>query len=172
MAEQNENQTTPGAEEAGQRGERLPDPVFSLEKVYIKDASYEAPGAPRAFLQSETPQIEVQLRVEHAVLDSVQGVYEAVLTITVTAAREGKTVFLAEIHQGGLFRIQGVSGEILNKTLEITCPHMLLPFAREAVSDFIGKGGFPPLLLQPVNFEALYEQKLVAQQAPAQPAQA
>ncbi|MBI5909193.1 MAG: protein-export chaperone SecB [Betaproteobacteria bacterium] len=149
-----------------------PNAVFSLEKVYIKDVSYETPAGPRAFLQTELPQIGVQLGIEHAELNPTQGVYEVVLAITVTAVREDKTVFLVEVQQGGLFRLQGVSGEMLNKTLEITCPHMLLPFAREAVSDFIGKGGFPPLLLQPVNFEALYEQKLAAQQAPAQPAQA
>ncbi|MEK7697687.1 MAG: protein-export chaperone SecB [Pseudomonadota bacterium] len=149
-----------------------PNVIFSLEKIYIKDVSYETPAGPRAFLQTEPPQIGVQLSLDHSALDTAQGVYEVVLTITVTATREDKTVFLVEVQQGGLFRLQGVSGEMLNKTLEITCPHMLLPFAREAVSDFIGKGGFPPLLLQPVNFEALYEQKLAAQQAPAQPAQA
>lgn len=149
-----------------------PNVVFSLEKVYIKDASYETPAGPRAFLQTEPPQIGVQLDVERAALDPGQGVYEVVLAITVTATIEDKTVFLVEVQQGGLFRLQGVSGEMLNKTLEITCPHILLPFAREVVSDFIGKGGFPPLLLQPVNFEALYEQKLAAQQASAQPARA
>lgn len=149
-----------------------PNVVFSLEKVYIKDVSYETPAGPHAFLQTEPPQISVQLGVERTVLNPDQGVHEVVLAVTVTATREGKTVFLVEMQQGGLFRLQGVSGEMLNKTLEITCPHMLLPFAREAVSDFIGKGGFPPLLLQPINFEALYEQKLAAQQAPAQPARA
>jgi preprotein translocase subunit SecB len=146
--------------------------LFSLEKIYLKDASYEAPAVPQAFLQEGAPQIGVQLGVEHAVLDATQGVYEVVLSITVTATREGKTVFLAEVHQGGLFRLQGVDGEVRDKTLGIACPHMLLPFAREAVADFIGKGGFPPLLLQPINFDALYEQKRTAQQAPAQPAQA
>ncbi len=149
-----------------------PNAVFSLEKVYIKDVSYETPAGPRAFLQTEPPQISVQLGVEHAALDPSQGVYEVVLAVTVTATREDKTVFLIEVQQGGLFRLQGVNGDVLGKTLGITCPHMLLPFAREAVSDFIGKGGFPPLLLQPINFEVLYEQKLAAQQTPAQPAQA
>lgn len=149
-----------------------PNVVFSLEKIYIKDVSYEAPAVPQAFLHSESPQISVQLGVEHTQLDPAQGVYEVVLAITVTAAREGKTVFLVEVQQGGLFRLKGVTGEVLDKTLGITCPHMLLPFAREAVSDFIGKGGFPPLLLQPINFELLYEQKIAAAPAPAQPAQA
>lgn len=149
-----------------------PNVVFSLEKVYIKDVSYETPAGPRAFLHTEPPQVSVQLGVERTVLDPDQGVHEVVLAITVTATRESKTVFLVELQQGGLFRLQGVSGEMLNKTLEVTCPYMLLPFAREAVSDFIGKGGFPPLLLQPINFEALYERKLAAQQAPAQSAQA
>ena len=167
MAEQNENPTTPGTEEVGQRRERLPDSVFSLEKVYIKDVSYEAPAVPHAFLAAEPPQISVQLSLGHGALDAAQGVFEVVLTVNVTAVREGKTVFLVELQQGGLFRIRGVDGENLRKTLEITCPHVLLPFAREAVSDFIGKGGFPPMLLQPINFEALYEQKLAAPAAPA-----
>lgn len=149
-----------------------PSVVFSLEKIYIKDVSYEAPAVPQAFLQDGAPQIGVQLGVEHAELDAAQGVYEVVLSITVTATRENKTVFLVEVHQGGLFRLQGVDGEVRAKTLAIACPHMLLPFAREAVADFIGKGGFPPLLLQPINFEALYEQKRAAPPAPAQPAQA
>ncbi len=150
-----------------------PTVVFSLEKIYIKDVSYEAPAVPQAFLQSETPQIGVQLGVEHAALDAAQGIYEVVLSITVTATRENKTVFLVEVQQGGLFRLQGVDGEVRDRTLGIACPHMLLPFAREAIADFIGKGGFPPLLLQPINFEALHEQRLAAAAPPsAQPAQA
>jgi len=156
VAEQNENPTTP---------------VFSLEKIYIKDVSYEAPAVPHAFLVAEPPQIGVELSLDHSALDTAQGVFEVVLTVTVTAAREDKTVFLVELQQGGLFRIQGVDGELLRKTLEINCPHVLLPFAREAISDFLSKGGFPPMLLQPINFQTLYEQKLSAPAAP-QPAQA
>ena len=128
-------------------------------------------GAARAFCRQNRRKSACSWSVEHTELDP-QGVYEVVLAITVTATRGGRTVFLVEVQQGGLFRLQGCERRGMNKTLEITCPHMLLPFAREAISDFIGKGGFPPLLLQPVNFEALYEQKLAAQQAPAQPAQA
>jgi preprotein translocase subunit SecB len=149
-----------------------PSVVFSLEKIYLKDVSYEAPAAPQAFLQAEPPQIGVQLGVEHALLDAPQGVYEVVLSITVTATRENKTVFLVEVHQGGLFRLKGVDGEVRDRTLGVACPHMLLPFAREALADFIGKGGFPPLLLQPIAFEALYEQQRAAAKPPAQPAQA
>ncbi len=147
--------------------------VFSLEKVYLKDVSYEAPAVPHVFLQDGTPQVGVQLGVGHTPLDAGQGVYEVVLTITVTATHENRTVFLVEVQQGGLFRLQGVDGEVRSKTLGIACPHMLLPFAREAVADFIGKGGFPPLLLQPINFEALYEQQRgAAATPPVQPAQA
>lgn len=146
--------------------------VFNLEKVYLKDVSYEAPAVPHEFLQQGTPQVGVQLAVGNTPLDHAQGVYEVVLSITVTATREDKTVFLVEVHQGGLFRLQGVDGETRSKTLGIACPHMLLPFAREAVADFIGKGGFPPLLLQPINFEALYQQQRAAASAPPQPVQA
>lgn len=141
-------------------------PAFSLEKIYIKDVSYEAPGVPGAFLQSQPPEIKVQLQIAHAALDAGQGLYEVVLTVTVTAEREKKSVFLVEVQQGGLFRVLGANGAALEQALEIACPHVLLPYAREAVDALIGKGGFPQLLIHPINFEALYAQKRAATAAP------
>lgn len=140
---------------------------FSLERIYLKDASYEAPAVPVVFTQQLSPQLNVQIGITHGVLSEPQGVHEVVLAVTASAKHGDKTIFLVEIHQAGLFRISGVTGDALTKTLEIACPYILLPFAREAVNDFVSKGGFPQLLLNPINFEALYEQKQAALKQPA-----
>lgn len=138
--------------------------VFTLEKIYLRDVSYEAPGAPGVFLQQESPQVGVQLGIEHAPLDTQQGFHEVVLSVTVTARQQDKTVFLVEVQQAGIFRIQGLDGEALARTLEVSCPYALLPFLRETVAELVTKGGFPQLLINPVNFDALYEHKRQAQQ--------
>lgn len=140
---------------------------FSLERIYLKDVSYEAPSVPAIFTQQLSPQLNIQIGITHSVLSEPQGVYEVVLAVTTNAKHGDKTIFLVEIHQAGLFRIAGVTGDALIKTLEIACPYILLPFAREAVNDFVSKGGFPQLLLNPINFEALYEQKQAAMKQPA-----
>lgn len=140
-------------------------PVFNIEKIYIKDVSYEAPGVPKAFSQAQDTgaEIGVQLALEHGVLSAEQGLYEVVLTITATAKQESKNIFLVEVKQAGIFRVSGLDKERLQRALEINCAHVLLPFAREAVNDFVEKGGFPQLLINPISFEALYEQKHTAQ---------
>jgi preprotein translocase subunit SecB len=140
-------------------------PSLSFDKIYVKDASFEAPGAPQVFLEQGASDVQIQLGIHHAAIDRAQGYYEVVLSVTVTAKTGAKAAFLAEVQQAGVFRILGVDDELLEKTLEITAPAVLLPFAREAVSDLIGKGGFPPLLITPVNFDLLYEQKKAAQAA-------
>lgn len=139
---------------------------FSMERVYLKDVSYEAPGVPVVFTQELAPQLGIQIGIGHTQLSEAQGVYEVVLTVTANAKHNDKSIFLVEIQQGGLFQIAGITGESLEKTLEITCPYILLPFAREAVNDFVCKGGFPQLLINPINFEALYEQKRSALKQP------
>ncbi len=139
--------------------------VFNVDKIYIKDISYEAPSVPLAFTQTENAatEIGVQLGLEHSALNPEQGVYEVVMTVTATAKRENKNIFLVEVKQAGIFRIAGIEGDLLNKTLEISCANVLLPFVREAVNDLVGKGGFPQLLINPINFDMLYEQKQSAQ---------
>lgn len=138
--------------------------VFNIEKVYLKDVSYEAPGVPMVFSQPQNAgaEIGVQLGLEHSVLAAEQGLYEVVLTITATARRENRNIFLVEVKQAGIFRISGVDPETLRRALEISCAYALLPFAREAINNFVEKGGFPQLLITPINFEALYEQKHAA----------
>jgi len=139
-----------------------PSPVFNLEKIYIKDSSFEVPGAPQVFLDATTPEVGVQLGISHSQLNAEQGLYEVVLAVTVTAKHTDKTVFLAEAHQAGLFRVTGMPEPELPKVLEIACPNVLLPFVRQAVNGLIESGGFPQLLLSPINFEALYLQKQAA----------
>lgn len=135
--------------------------IFNIDKIYIKDISYEAPSVPSAFIQTENTatEIGVQLGIEHSTINPEQGVYEVVMTITATAKRENKNIFLVEVKQAGIFRIVGIEGNLLTKTLETNCPNVLLPFVREAVNDIVGKGGFPQLLINPINFDMLYEQK-------------
>jgi preprotein translocase subunit SecB len=143
--------------------------VFQLDKIYVKDSSYEAPHAPQVFLESKAPEVGVQLGVSHQELNKEQGLYEVVLAVTVTAKAGDKSVFLAEAHQAGLFRIHGLPEAELPKALEIACPNVLLPFVRQTINALIESGGFPQLLINPINFESLYLQK---QQAAATPAAA
>lgn len=139
--------------------EQEPEITFNLERIYVKDLSFESPSVPQAFLEKTAPEVAVQLAIEHAVVNQAEDLYEAVLQVTVTATQVGKTVFLAEAKQAGLFRVQGVPAAEMEKVLEITCPSILLPFAREVINGLIERGGFPQLLINPINFEALYQQK-------------
>jgi preprotein translocase subunit SecB len=148
---------------------------FGIRKIYLKDVSFESPQAPQIFVQSDvTPKIDVQIRIGHTVLDKETGFYEVVLTMTITAKSGDQTTFLIEAQQAGVFEIMGISDQELPLALEVACPNALLPFAREAVSDFVAKGGFPQLLINPVNFEALYLQKQqqIGEQASTPPDQA
>ena len=141
--------------------------VFSVDKIYIKDISYEAPGVPLAFTHADNAaaEIGVQLGLDHSTLNQQQGIYEVVLTVTATAKREKKNIFLVEVKQAGIFRITGIEGDMLARALGISCAYVLLPFVREAVNDLVGKGGFPQLLINPINFEMIYEQKQTTQAA-------
>ena len=138
--------------------------VFSVEKIYIKDASYEAPSVPMVFTQADTREVSVQLGVEHSSLNAEHGLFEVALTVTAIAKRENKNIFLVEVKQAGIFRITGIAGDALQKTLEVGCPNILLPFVRESVNEFVIRGGFAQLLINPINFEVLYEQKQSAQE--------
>lgn len=130
---------------------------FNIEKLYVKDLSLELPNAPQVFMESESPQLDVQIHNESDhVSDSF---YEVVVTVTVTAKAGEKTLFLAEVAQAGLFSIVNVPAEELEPLLGIGCPTILYPYVREAISDLVTRGGFPPVLLAPVSFEALYMQR-------------
>jgi preprotein translocase subunit SecB len=140
---------------------------FNLKKVYVKDISFESPQSPQIFLNEQAPEVDVQMNITHSKLED-SDLYEVVLTITVTAKGGESNFFLCEVQQGGLFEVTGAYDE-LPMVLEIACPNILLPFVREAVSDLVGKGGFPQLLINPINFEALFHQKMMAQQSGQKP---
>jgi preprotein translocase subunit SecB len=139
-------------------------PIFSIEKIYVKDLSVEVPGAPQVFLQADSPQVEVQLGQNVAA--AADGLFEVTLMVTVTAKVEQKTMFLAEVQQAGIFQIRNVAQSDLEPVLGMVCPNVLFPYARETISDVITRAGFPPVLLAPVNFEALYQQRVAEQQGP------
>jgi len=130
---------------------------FNIEKLYVKDLSLELPNAPKVFMEADSPQLDVQIHNESApVTDTL---YEVVVTVTVTATAGDKTLFLAEVAQAGLFSIVNVPAAELEPLLGIGCPTILYPYVREAISDLVTRGGFPPVLLAPVSFEALYVQR-------------
>ncbi|HEX4944171.1 MAG TPA: protein-export chaperone SecB [Usitatibacteraceae bacterium] len=144
-------------------------PVFSIEKLYVKDVSLEIPNAPQVFLEREGPQVDIQLHHESAKVDD--GVYQTVLTVTVTAKVKDKTLFLVEVGQAGIFVIRNIPDADMDPVLGIACPNILYPYVREVVSDMVSRAGFPPVILTPVNFEALFQAQKQAQaeQAPASP---
>ncbi len=139
---------------------------FVIQKVYVKDVSFESPNAPAVFSDGEwQPEVNVQLNTETKKITDEQ--YEVCLNVTVTAKQAGKTAFLVEVKQAGVFQMQGFEEEQLKGMLGAYCPEVLFPFVREAISDLVIKGGFPQLLLVPVNFNQLYmqHQQQQAQQA-------
>lgn len=147
-------------------------PVFSIEKTYVKDLSIEVPNAPSIFLLNETPEIQIGLDTNSTLVQ--QGIYEVVLTVTVSAKKDDKVFFLVETGQGGVFRIQNIPDDQVAPLLGIACPNILFPFLRETISDAVTRAGFPPVILQPVNFEAAYQsrqQAAAAAQAAAQAAE-
>lgn len=131
-------------------------PVFAIEKIYVKDLSLEIPNAPRIFLERETPEVNIQLHTKGERID--EGMYEVVLTITVTAKVKDKTMFLVEIQQAGIFQIRHVPEADMDPVLGIACPNIIFPYLRESVSDTVTRAGFHAVILNPVNFEALYHQ--------------
>ncbi|GAB6066799.1 protein-export chaperone SecB [Methylothermus subterraneus] len=131
---------------------------FAIQKLYVKDVSFETPNSPNIFTQRWEPQVEFNLASQ--VQNLQEHLYEVVLTVTITVKIKEMTAYLVEAAQAGIFAIQGFSQEELEPLLGIYCPSILFPYVREVVSDLSLKGGFMPMLLPPVNFEALYAQKL------------
>jgi len=146
-------------------------PVFVIEKIYVKDLSLEIPHAPQVFLEREAPEINLQLATSNSVVDGE--IREVTVTATVTARlkEKDKVMFLVEVHQAGIFRISNVPGDEIEPVMEVLCPNILFPYLRETVSDTVTRAGFPPVILNPVNFEAIYHQKKQQEIAGSQPGQ-
>ncbi|WP_416191220.1 protein-export chaperone SecB [Neisseria sp. CCUG12390] len=133
-------------------------PVFSIERLYVKDLSLEVPNAPQIFLESGDP--EVDMRVSTASNKLEDGIYSVDVTVTVTAKlNEERTMFLNEVTQSGIFRLENIPEEDIQLLLGVACPNILFPYAREVISSTVTRGGFPPVLLAPINFEAMYQQQ-------------
>ena len=134
-------------------------PTFSIEKIYVKDLSLEIPNAPQVFLERESPEIDLQLNLGAQQLE--EGIFESSITVTVTAKlADSKTMFLVEATQAGIFQIRHIPAEELDPILGVACPNILFPYLRETVSDVVNRAGFPPVLLSPINFDALYAQRV------------
>ena len=152
MADENKTTET-NAQENGQQ--------FAIQKIYIKDVSFESPNSPAIFTEQFNPEVNLQLNTNGTAI--ADNVYEVVLSLTVTVKQADKTAYLVEVQQCGIFTIQGFSEQDIGGMLGSFCPNILFPYARETVSDLVTRGGFPQLLLSPVNFDALYAQHLQQQ---------
>jgi preprotein translocase subunit SecB len=154
----------------GQSQDKAQEQQFVIQKIYLKDVSFESPNTPAVFADGEwKPEVNIQLNSSNQSLG--QNTYSVDLKITVTAKQNDKTAFLVELTQSGIFTVSGFDQENLRGMLAAFCPETLFPFAREAIAELVSKGGFPPLLLAPVNFNALYMQQ-AQQQAQQQAAAA
>lgn len=149
-----------GADETAQNTAQV-----NVQKIYVKDSSFEAPSAPQIFQDQGQPQIQLNLGQRTAAIGP--DVFEVVLTVTVTCKLADKTAYLAEVQQAGIFGLTGFPAADLQAVLGTFCPHTLFPYARQAVANLIMDGGFPPFQLQPINFEQIYADQMQRQQAAA-----
>ncbi|WP_444678855.1 protein-export chaperone SecB [Halomonas sp. E19] len=156
MAEENSQNAAAGNQAAASQQKQL---QFAVQRIYVKDISFEAPNSPAVFQQPFKPKVSLDLNTSSRQVG--EELYEVVIKVTaqVRHSEDDTTSFLAEIEQAGLFRIGGIEGVQLEHTLGAFCPNVLFPYARECVDNLVNRGGFPPLMLAPVNFEAIYAQK-------------
>ena len=137
--------------------EQQQDPVFQIQRMYVKEASLEQPNSPAILLEQEQPAVEIQLGVEAQA--AAEGVYEVCVSATVTTKIKDKTVFLAEVKQAGIFEVRNVPNEQIGGLLGVVCPQIVYPYLRGNVADLITRAGFPPVHLAEINFQAMYEQQ-------------
>jgi len=142
-----------------------PEGQFLIQKLYVKDISFETPNSPAIFMEQIRPEVNVQLDTSAQQLDGQN--FEVVLSITATVKIEDRTAYLAEVNQAAIFTITGVPEQHMEQMLAAFCPAILFPYAREVISDLTVRGGFPPLILAPVNFDAAYFQRKQRQSPPA-----
>ena len=133
-------------------------PVFSIERLFVKDLSLEVPNAPQIFLEQGGPEVDMRVSTNSEKLED--GYYNVDVTVTVTAKLNAeRTMFLNEVTQSGIFRLENIPEEDVQLLLGVACPNILFPYAREAISTSVTRAGFPPVLLAPINFEAMYQQQ-------------
>lgn len=151
--------------QAASTEEQAVQPTLQIQRIYVKDVSFEAPNLPTIFQQEWKPQLQFNLNTE--TLELAEGLYEVCLNLTVETTLEdsGDVAFICEVKQAGVFTVLGLEGVQLAHCLTAQCPNMLFPYARELISNLVNRGTFPALNLSPVNFDALFMQQLEAQQA-------
>ncbi|HOE42513.1 MAG TPA: protein-export chaperone SecB [Rhodoferax sp.] len=142
------------------------DPVFQIQRVYLKEASLEQPNSPAILLEQEQPTVDIQLGVNASPV--AEGIYEVAVTATVHTKIKDKTVFLVEITQAGIFEVRNLPQEQMGPVMGIACPQIVYPYLRGNVADLIQRAGFPPVHLSEINFQAMYEQQQQQQAAPAE----
>ncbi|MEI2796333.1 protein-export chaperone SecB [Pseudoxanthomonas sp. F11] len=150
MSDETTNGAVAPAEAAG--------PAFTVEKIYVKDVSFEVPGAPAIFTENVQP--ELQLNLNQRVQRLGENAFEVVLGVTLTCKAGDKTAYVAEVQQAGIFGLMGLEAQAVDVLLGTQCPNILFPYVRQLVSDLVQAGGFPPFFLQPINFDALYAESL------------
>ena len=145
-------------DESGAGGQEQAQQQFVMQRVYLKDLSFESPATPGVFKQEWKPAMNVDLNTKSNLVSGND--YEVVLTITITAKVADETAYLIEVQQAGIFHIVGIEGDDLRRILATVCPNMLFPYARETIDGVVTKGTFPALMLAPVNFDALFQQAM------------
>ena len=155
MSDETTNGAVAPAEAAG--------PAFTVEKIYVKDVSFEVPGAPAIFTENVQP--ELQLNLNQNVMRLSENAFEVVLGVTLTCKAGDKTAYVAEVEQAGVFGLIGLEPQAIDVLLGTQCPNILFPYVRSTISDLVQAGGFPPFYLQPINFEGLYAETLRQRQA-------
>ena len=145
--------------------EQAVQPEFAIQRVYTKDLSFESPDSPQIFTQEWHPEVNIDLQTSSAKLD--QDYFEMILGITVTVKNKDKVAFLVEVREAGIFTLKNFPEDQIGPMMGIVCPSIIFPYAREVISDIAVRGGFPQLLLAPINFEALYTQQIQQQQQSA-----
>jgi preprotein translocase subunit SecB len=149
-------------EENNQAASEAKAPGFAIQRIYLKDISFETPMGIEAFTKAFKPAIQQDMNIK--VTPVSEGLFEVILLLTITARIENRAVFLVEIKQAGLFALTGIEGPQMSHVIHSTCPQILFPYAREAVDSILGRGGFPPLMLPPINFDAIFVQAVQAVQ--------
>ncbi len=161
-----ENETTPENPEAN--SEQQAQAGFALQRIYVKDISFESPNSPVVFQKNWQPEIKMDLNTKNGKVG--EGVYEVVVAVTLTATVEGMTAYIVEVQQAGIFQVQGMEGAQLGQALGAFCPNLLFPYLRESIDTVLVKGSFPAMMLAPVNFDAIFAQAMMQKQKEAQAA--
>jgi preprotein translocase subunit SecB len=158
-----ENETA--VDGAKQEGQEQPQANFALQRIYVKDISFESPNSPMVFQKQWKPEVKMDLNTKHAVLG--ENHYEVIVSVTLTVSTEGMTAYIVEVQQAGIFQVQGLEGIQLAQALNAFCPNLLFPYIRESIDTVVVKGSFPAMMMAPVNFDAIFAQTVKQKQKEA-----